>query len=73
MICSKIANFNRRLALHQNGVESRQQFIGAIKNSLTASHDVTGGLQHGLLLSFHTIIHHLSKTALKFYARTLKD
>ena len=34
----KLPNFNsQRRALHQNGVEFRQQFIGAIRNSLTVS------------------------------------
>ena len=36
MICSKIV---QRLALHQNGVEFRQQFYGAIRTSLTALYD----------------------------------
>ena len=29
----------QKLALHQNGVEFRQQFNGAIRTSLTAPHD----------------------------------
>ena len=34
----KLPNFNsHRLVLHQNGVEFRQQFIGAIRNSLIVS------------------------------------
>ena len=31
---------SQMLALHENGVEFRQQFNGAIKNSLTTSHYV---------------------------------
>ena len=40
MICSKIANFNRtEAALHQNGVEFRQQFNGAIRTTVTAPYN----------------------------------
>ena len=31
---------SQRLALHQNGVEFRQQLIGAIRTSLSTSHNV---------------------------------
>ena len=39
MIYSKIVNFDRAEALHQNGVEFRQQFNGAIRTSLTTPYD----------------------------------
>ena len=40
MICLKLPILIiHRLALHQNGVEFRQQFNGAIRTSLTAPYD----------------------------------
>ena len=39
MVYSKIVNFDRTEALHQNGVEFRQQFNSAIRTSPTASYD----------------------------------
>ena len=70
---SWIINF-QRLALHQDRIEFCQQFNGAMKNSLTVSHTTSlGGLQHWLIFSFHTIIHHSFKTTFKLCVRTWKD